>query len=319
MRAGADVTLHIHTAPYAYRGADRLDVTRVGVDRLVKTRKPAPGAAFAPSASILWPAKSHMALVAALERRAKLIPHTEAGAYVGILAEKLTSSVDAAYAKLYREEMLHSYRSDTDGPDWKALLTRDEVTLVCFCRRRVPGPGQAWTCHRHLLTSYMVKLGAVDDGERDGVLAEVDEAEDSANRSKKAPLFGDMVAITGCRPPPQGSPQEHVELYRRIARDVHETVSAMPSGTVLIHGDAAGVDSAAAAAGRKAGHSAVVYKPWYDAWGRAAPPMRNVYTATAPRAWAWPAPWSGKHGTPHAIEIARKAGVDITVRDLTST
>ena len=310
------MTLHIRTAPYAYRGDDRLDVTRVGVDRMIKARKPAPGAPFAPSATILWPAKAHFALVTALERRAARLPHTEGGAYTAVLAEKLCASVEAAYARLYRTEMLASYRGGVHAGAWKELLTRENVTLVCFCRRRVPGPGQGWTCHRHLLTGYLVKLGAIDDGECEGVLADPDQEPEATGDGKGATPYEDLVAISGTRPPPPGSPQEHVELYRRILRDVQETVAALPAGTVLIHGDAAGVDSIAAAAGRKARFGAVVVKPWYDAFGNGAPRLRNAYVATAPRAWAWPSPWG--HGTQHAIGLAQGAGVDITVRDLTT-
>src|SRR5262249_18098226 len=100
--------LRVFTASYRYSGADRLDVTRMGVDRALAAGHDAPGAAFAPSARILWPAKTHLDLVAMLDRRAAVLTGSEAGAAVALMAATLLSKVEDAYAKLYRAEMRRS-------------------------------------------------------------------------------------------------------------------------------------------------------------------------------------------------------------------
>lgn len=64
----------------------------------------------------------------------------------------------AEYSQMYRQRMLDAYR--TNKKSWTDLLTRDEVTFVCFCK-----PGDF--CHRYLLAGYFEKLGAQYCGERD--------------------------------------------------------------------------------------------------------------------------------------------------------
>ena len=61
------------------------------------------------------------------------------------------------YSVLYRNLMRESYQKHLDT--WNNLLSRDEVTLVCFCKLGDP-------CHRYLLADYLVKLGADYFGER---------------------------------------------------------------------------------------------------------------------------------------------------------
>jgi hypothetical protein len=302
------MSLRFHTAPYAYRGEDRVDVTRTGCDRLLKASKPAPGVIFAPSEKILWPAKAHIALVDALNRRAALLPHTESGAFVAIVAEKLALSTDEAYANLYKAEMRSSYRQH--AAEWRAFLARDEATVVCYCPRRQPGHGQRHTCHRHYLATFLAACGAVDMSEREAA-----EAPAQAKRGAADEDIGCLFAVSGCRPPPPDAPEEHARLFMRIVGDVQERIAGLPAGTRLVHGGAAGVDTVAEKAARKAGLPAsVIYRPWYDAWGKRAPMMRNAYVATAARGAFWPAPWG--RGTQHAIDVARKAGVDATVRNL---
>ncbi len=60
------------------------------------------------------------------------------------------------YTDLYHKRMLHSY--DANRTLWEDLLNRDEVVLICFCKAGA-------FCHRHLLTQYLVKLGATYMGE----------------------------------------------------------------------------------------------------------------------------------------------------------
>lgn len=62
------------------------------------------------------------------------------------------------YTKMYRQRMQDVYRTNRQA--WTDLLTRDEVTFVCFCK-----PGAF--CHRYLLAGYFEKLGAQYRGERE--------------------------------------------------------------------------------------------------------------------------------------------------------
>lgn len=122
------MTLRVYTARISYRGADRLDVTRMGEDPI--------GIVFAPSWNILGP----MIRL----RRAQ-----------GVEAERLAWP---QYVRDYTAEMRSGYRDNR--PDWDALLSRDEVTLCCFCS------GDPAYCHRTLLAEILGKLGANVCGER---------------------------------------------------------------------------------------------------------------------------------------------------------
>lgn len=61
------------------------------------------------------------------------------------------------YTTEYMEMMRRSYRDNRMV--WDELLSREEVTLCCFCR-----PGIF--CHRILLAGILEKLGAEYGGER---------------------------------------------------------------------------------------------------------------------------------------------------------
>lgn len=63
----------------------------------------------------------------------------------------------AWYEPQYLAEMRESYRRHRAA--WEGLLRRGEVTLCCYC-------GTAHRCHRRTLAGILVKLGAVDRGER---------------------------------------------------------------------------------------------------------------------------------------------------------
>lgn len=93
------MTLEVYTARVTYRGADRLDVTRKGLDPV--------GVAFAPSWRILAPV---------------------------LRARQAGESDDAlwpTYVREYESEMRVSYRARPDL--WRDLLGRSDVTLVCYC------------------------------------------------------------------------------------------------------------------------------------------------------------------------------------------
>lgn len=321
----------VRTAPYGYAGAGRLDVTRVGVDRASKANQPAPGLAFAPSGGILWPAKAHLDLVLALERRAAALPGGKAAAFVAVEAAGLLAKVEAAYERLYLAEMRVSAGLRRGGPRWgedeeaawrrgarpaprawQALLSGTmagpEPVVVCFCPERQPGAAQRHTCHRHHLVRALVACGAADGGE-------VAPAKPPGPSKPRAlPPLESLHAVSGSRPPRRDAGREAWELHRRILADVDGWAAARAPGAVGIHGGAEGVDSAAGAALRKLGHGEVVYRAWWDAWGTAAPLVRNLYVASADRLTAFPGPES--RGTLHAIELAQRAGVDVDMRRL---
>lgn len=105
-----------------------------GEDRLDITRKSGgtSGSPFAPSWQILGPALT--------ARAAHRLPEHW-----------------PTYREAYLQEMRGSYRSDSSP--WHALLARVSVTLCCYC-------ADARHCHRRLLAEILVRLGAVDEGER---------------------------------------------------------------------------------------------------------------------------------------------------------
>lgn len=137
------MTLLVHTAQYAYRGPDRLDVTR--------GRGTGDGLAFAPS----------MALVERTLREMKAGAETEGfarNAAEDLAGRWMQSRAWGRYWTEYMQEMRTSYCLRRAA--WDRLLARDEVTLVCFC-------ADAARCHRTILAAEILpQLGAVYAGER---------------------------------------------------------------------------------------------------------------------------------------------------------
>jgi uncharacterized protein YeaO (DUF488 family) len=124
------VTLELWTAPYGYRGPDRLDVTRRGAEvRARRGEPPGPGAAFAPS----------RALLDDFRRRERAGGRTE--------------DLWAWYAAAYRGEMRLSWTHAR--PQWEAALAHSQLTLVCFCNLE----GRAPQCHRVLLADLLSLAG----------------------------------------------------------------------------------------------------------------------------------------------------------------
>jgi uncharacterized protein YeaO (DUF488 family) len=120
------VTLSVCTARISYRGTDRLDVSRKGHDPL--------GVVFAPSWSLIKPL---------IEQRRAGFPLTDAGWQ--------------DYVTRYTQEMRASYVQHRE--EWYELLTREEVTLCCYCT-------DATRCHRTVLAGILSRLGATVLGER---------------------------------------------------------------------------------------------------------------------------------------------------------
>jgi hypothetical protein len=133
--------LRVLTGPYSTRDPDRLDITRAGCDKAPRARKAAPGEILAPSWRILN---------TALEWRLRFEDECLArGADVHDV-------IDRWYRDAYTAEMCTSYR--LRRAEWEALLRRDRIVLVCFCRDPL-------RCHRSLAAEILAKLGAVNEGE----------------------------------------------------------------------------------------------------------------------------------------------------------
>lgn len=132
------MTLQVYTARVSYGGPDRFDVTRRsgGVA----------GEPFAPSWAIL------KTLLEARNRWRETKP-----SFVDRVIEEGDLWNDYVFA--YRDEMRASYRRNR--PAWDALLSRDEVTLCCYCT-------DPYKCHRTLLANMLGMLGAVVRGEARG-------------------------------------------------------------------------------------------------------------------------------------------------------
>jgi len=150
------MTLVVHTArlfsPAARASADLLDVTRKSGCEL--------GKVFAPSWAIMRPM---------LDARAGAREHRKAAKRKGATpdfvaarlaaAERYDQEVDSAwpaYVEAYTEEMRQSYRRQREA--WERLLAAPTRTLACYCT-------DAARCHRTLLASMLVKLGARSMGE----------------------------------------------------------------------------------------------------------------------------------------------------------
>ena len=125
--------LHVFTAPFSYRGPDRLDITR-------KSGGPA-GHPFAPSWRILGKAL-------AARRAARALPAAQ--------ADDLARRGWDDYAGAYLTEMSASRARAPEA--WQQLLARPRVVLVCYCPTREQ-------CHRGLLAELLERRGAVDEGE----------------------------------------------------------------------------------------------------------------------------------------------------------
>lgn len=73
-----------------------------------------------------------------------------------VRAHQTGKITDEQYTHLYHQDMLKSYHANTQA--WLEVLNMQELILVCFCR-----PDKF--CHRHLLVQYLIKLGAIYQGE----------------------------------------------------------------------------------------------------------------------------------------------------------
>ncbi len=128
-------------------------------------------------------------------------------------AGTVTPALLASYRLAYLAEMRTSYRVHREA--WDALLARERAVLTCYCTR----PEHASGCHRIILAWLLCQLGAVYRGEVRGP---------------------DRVAWALI-----GGPGEE---ERAVAH-----VQTLPAGAVLVHGDSAGAEQAAAVAAQARG------------------------------------------------------------------
>ena len=85
-----------------------------------------------------------------------------------VMAYKEHRIDEAEYTDQYSSLMTDTWLSHPDA--WKNILTRDEVTLVCFCKAGT-------FCHRYILARFLCQIGnAVYMGER-GKMEEIKDAE----------------------------------------------------------------------------------------------------------------------------------------------
>jgi hypothetical protein len=291
--------LQVFTAHYSIKDPDRLDITLQGAMRGADRGESTGGEIFAPSPRLLWPTLAHIQIAEGLTRRAAILPRSEGTAWMDAESDRIVRRVGEFYETTYREEMRSSCKANRDT--WNALLDQKRIVLVCFCRRRTPGDEQIHTCHRHLLTGYLVKLGAVDAGEIELDLNPV-----------KPPMLDRYVAVTGTRPPEDPTPAQRAH-FDRILADVASQIRQLPRGTILLHGGARGIDTAAERIARGRGFQTISFPPFYDLFGNEAPLVRNAYVAMAPKLLAWTAPWS-RGGTRKAMRLAKMTCVEIEER-----
>ncbi len=74
-----------------------------------------------------------------------------------VMAHKRGQMSDAEYRNLYWAMMRRSWNQNRAA--WGELLSRDEVTLLCYCRA-------GKFCHRRILAEILQKMGADNMGER---------------------------------------------------------------------------------------------------------------------------------------------------------
>lgn len=141
-------SLCVYTSRINYTGEDGLNITRKSAKQL--------GKAFAPSWKILRPALSELTAAKLLANRGLTLE-----------AQQKSDRAWETYTHEYTHEMRESYRMGRIcvpgkklppvGP-WKEVLSMRSVVLLCYCTNPT-------RCHRTILASIFVKLGATYLGE----------------------------------------------------------------------------------------------------------------------------------------------------------
>lgn len=166
MRCLHAIDVLIHTAPFDYRGEDRVDITRVGADTARKRGKSLLGEGLAPSWTILRPVLDARRYAERLRGIAAKAPADPA---VGLALDEAGLAEDeawATYRPAYLAEMDASLR-ERRGEWWRLLVhgahcCKGSLTFVCYC----PRPER---CHRSLAAEKFVHAShgrAIYVGER---------------------------------------------------------------------------------------------------------------------------------------------------------
>lgn len=177
------------TQLFKYRYHDGVDITRSGATTTKRQGIDAPGAIWAPSAELVYPAVERMKACRALMKagttmgvqsyvlamaahvppvgelsRHRQVPHEvhrdsqREAAYdkMAVAMEQIITNW-SAYVDAFMIEMRHSWK--VNRAQWNAFLTMDQVTLLCRCE-------DAAHCHRRILRNIILPaLGAIDGGE----------------------------------------------------------------------------------------------------------------------------------------------------------
>lgn len=130
--------MRLFTSKISYDGEDRFDITRKSGG--------ARGQPFAPREDVFLAAVKHK-----MDLRNRLTRVSE-GTHVDLVFRRWQE-----YAKSYLAWIEHS--QVLFAPAWAELLAKRELTIVCYCD--VPT-----RCHRSLLATELVRLGACYEGER---------------------------------------------------------------------------------------------------------------------------------------------------------
>lgn len=147
------MTLTVCSSRIGNSDPDCLNITRKG--------NHPQGVIFAPSETILRPALHARDEANKLRRDADDLTIAPTGGERLLLllqATHIESSMWEWYEPAYTEEMRVSYKANRHA--WQAILAKPRVILLCYCAKAVLPH-----CHRVVLRSIFVKLGAVDGGE----------------------------------------------------------------------------------------------------------------------------------------------------------
>lgn len=147
------MTLTVFSSRIGCRDPDALDITRKG--------NHPQGVIFAPSETILRPALRARDEANKLRREADDLTIAPTGGERLLLllqATHIESSMWEWYEPAYTEEMRASYKANRKA--WQAMLARPRLILCCYCAKAALPH-----CHRIILRSIFVKLGAADGGE----------------------------------------------------------------------------------------------------------------------------------------------------------
>ena len=157
------MTLTVCSSSPLYRGSDTLDVTRLGI---VDRKPDSHGILFAPSWGILKPYLKARKEWEALEREAGDLGWMWDGAEriaIYAQADRMKRETWAWYEPAYIQEMRDCYKAHRSA--WQTELARARRVYQCFCPIDKTKPIEEQHCHRIVLRSIFVKLGAVDGGE----------------------------------------------------------------------------------------------------------------------------------------------------------